>query len=132
MTRKPHQVLGESTTTASLALQLPVVVVQQLLQILVQELQTMKAMLSNFIPRGPAPNRYDGCINVPRVLRMTYYSIKIYTLSKCSKTRYNFFSATTTSKSFTTAGWSSSFSTAISLNKMLKCDWSMVLQAIMA
>ena len=37
------------------------------------------------------------------------------TLSKCSKTRNNFFSAITTSRSFTTAGWLSSFKTAISL-----------------
>ena len=49
------------------------------------------------------------------------------TLSKCSNTRYNFFSATTTSRSFTTARWLSSLSTAISLNmhlivKMLTCS----------
>ena len=46
------------------------------------------------------------------------------TLSKCSKTRNNFFSATTTSRSFTTAGWLSSFKTEISLRitKLTKVD----------
>ena len=46
------------------------------------------------------------------------------TLSKCSKTRNNFFSATTTSRSLTTAGWLSSFKTEISLRitKLTKVD----------
>ena len=89
----PHQALRESATTASLSLQLPVVVVQQLLQILLERRRRF---------------------NIEQITQTVSG-----TLSKCSNTRNNFFSATTTSRSFTTVGWLSSFRTAISLKMQI-------------
>ena len=43
---KPDQILRETSTTASLAFQLPVVVVQQLLQILHKNYKQMKTILA--------------------------------------------------------------------------------------
>ena len=90
---EPHQVLRESATTASQGLQLPVVVVQQLLQILLERRRRF---------------------NIEQITQTVSG-----TLSKCSNTRNNFFSATTTSRSFTTVGWLSSFRTAISLKMQI-------------